>query len=89
MIALPPTPRQARSRRPVTTLRPGEVVTVHLKGRSAERINAYGGRVLDVDSVAIRIETAWSRFCLAPSLATGERVLPWAVVDRVVVEAPR
>lgn len=73
-------------RLPVSSLRPGEVVTVHLKGRALETINSYGGTVVEIDAVALRLDAAWSRFSLTPSPASGEIVVPWSRIDRVRIE---
>ena len=89
MVAAPAIPRQARSRGPVTTLRPGEEVTVHLRGRAVDAINAYGGEVVAADATALRLALSWSRFSPSPSPAAGEVVIPWSRIDRVRVEAPR
>lgn len=73
-------------RLPVSALSPGEAVTVHLKGRAVETINAYGGVVVSVDAVAVRLDAAWSRFTLTATPTTGEIIVPWSRVDRVRVE---
>ncbi len=89
MIAAPATPRQAQARRPLTALRPGELVTAHLRGRAVDAVNAYSGEVLASDATALRLAAAWSRFGLTPSAAEGEVVIPSSRIDRVRVEAPR
>ena len=73
---------------PVTTVKPGDAVTVHLTGRATDRINAWGGEVLAVDGVALRIRADWHRFGLWPNAAEGEKVLPWARIESISVNAP-
>ncbi len=76
-------------RRRGATLRPGETVSVTLRGRFANTINisAYGGTVLGVDPVALRVAVSWRRLgTLPPSTSTGEVVIPWPRVDRIKVE---
>lgn len=89
MIAAPPTPRQARPRRPVTTLRVGERVVVDLRGPAIDRINQYGGVIVAVDDTAVRLDAAWRRFGWSPDATEGEIALPWSRIDRVRIEAPR
>ncbi len=74
---------------PVPTLRPGETVCVTLRGRFVDTINisAYGGTVLGVDPVALRVAVSWRRLgTLPPSTLSGEVVIPWLRVDRIKVE---
>ena len=73
---------------PITTVKPGDAVTVHLTGRATDRINAWGGEVVAVDGVAIRIRADWHRFCLSAAPAEGEKVIPWGRIERINVEAP-
>ena len=78
--------------RRITTLRPGDEVAVHLRGRAAGSVNAYGGTVLDADAAGIRLDARWRRFApgrlaLVRAPASGQVVIPWARVDRVRVEA--
>ena len=73
---------------PITTIKPGDAVTVHLTGRAAERVNTWGGTVLAVDGVAVKLAAAWSRFGLWANAAEGEKVLPWGRIESISVEAP-
>lgn len=89
MIAETLSPGQARPPRPTTTLRPGEIVVVGLRGPAAHRLNQCGGEVIAADAVAVRVRLAWTMVDLRSSPAHGEMVVPWSRVDRVTVEAPR
>ncbi len=78
-----------RARRlPITTVRPGDVVSIHLRGRVSERINSYGGRVNEADAIAVRINASWSRFGVWPTETSGEIVIPWSRIDRIRIETP-
>lgn len=72
----------------ISTVKPGDAVTVHLTGRASERINTWGGEVVAVDGVAVRIEASWYRTGLWSGAAEGEKVIPWGRIDRIGVEAP-
>ena len=63
-------------------------MTISLRGRALERVNAWAGVVLAVDAVAIRFDVPASRFTLSWNLAEGERVIPWSQVESVKVAAP-
>ena len=73
---------------PITTVAPGDAVTVHLTGRADERINTWGGEVLAVDGVAVKLAAAWYRCGLWANTAEGEKVIPWGRIDHINVEAP-
>ena len=73
---------------PIAAIKPGDAVTIHLTGRAVERVNAWGGEVVAVDGVAVRMRASWSRFCLSPGHAEGEHVIPWSRIDRIRAEAP-
>ncbi len=89
MVAQPASPRQARPRRPIATLRPGEHVVIDLRGPAIDRINQFGGVVAAVDDTAVRLDAHWRRFGWSPDAAEGERVIPWARIDRVRIEGAR
>ena len=73
---------------PITTVKLGDAVTVYLTGRADERINTWGGTVLAVDGVAVKLAAAWYRFGLWANAAEGEKVIPWGRIDRISVKAP-
>ena len=73
--------------RPVTTLAPGDRVTVRLRGRATDRVNAWGGEVVAADGTALRLRVSWYRFGLGPCPAAGERVIPWGRIEDVRLEA--
>ena len=58
---------------PITTVEPGDAVTIHLRGRAIDAINAWGGEVLAVDGAAVRIRADWYHFWLAPWHPRGRR----------------
>ena len=62
---------------PATTVKPGDAVAIHLTGRADERINTWGGMVLAVDGVAVRLAAAWYRFSPWSNTAEGQKVDPW------------
>ena len=74
---------------PVTTLKRGDRVVIHLRGRAIDRINAWAGEVVAVDGAAIRTAAHRSRFCLSHHAAGGERVIPWPRVGFVKIEGRR
>ena len=73
---------------PIGAIAPGTPATVHLTGRASERINSWGGEVVAVDGVALRLKASWYRCGLWSSTAEGEKVIPWGRIDRINVEAP-
>ncbi len=75
-------------RLPIASVTAGEHVTLHLRGRASDAINAWGGEVVAVDGVALRIATTWRRFCLSPSPTAGEVIIPWSRIDRIRIEEP-
>ena len=77
--------RRPRGPAPVTTLRPGDRVTVHLRGRGAHATNAWIGTVLGVDATAVRLAAEASRTALSWCHAEGEHVIPWGRIDRVAI----
>ena len=76
--------------RPLTTIAPGTGVIIVLRGRATDRSNAaVGGEVVAADAIAVRLRAAWSRTGMgsAPTPVAEEIVLPWAVIERVRIEA--
>ena len=75
---------------PITTLRAGDRVTIHLTGRSLDRTHTWAGTVTAVDGRAVRIDPNWYRFTLAiHSARPGEEVvIPWSRIEAVTVHEP-
>jgi len=72
---------------PITTVRPGDLVTISLAGRAMGRTNTWAGTVIAVDSVAIRIAASWTRFTLQVNHAEGEHVIPWRTIASIRIHA--
>jgi len=73
-----------RSRLPITTLHPGELVVVVLRGKpTLERINSWGGTVVAGDGIAVRLTAEWFKCGIWPHAPEGERVIPWSTIAQV------
>ncbi len=70
---------------PISTIHPGDQVKISLTGKSVDRVNGWGGTVVAVDGVAIRLTDAWYRFDLHGHLAEGERVIPWSRIADIAL----
>ena len=75
-----------RSSAKVTTLRPGDLVTVRLRFRHVDDVNTWAGEIVDADAAAIRIRAFWYRIGLSPRDAEGERIIPWSRIDDIRIE---
>ena len=82
----PPAEKRPARLRPITTLRPGEYVRISLRGKKVHTLNAWAGRVLAVDGVALRIAADARRFDWSWDRASGETVIPWSRVDAIAVQ---
>lgn len=80
-----------RSSPTISTLQPGEVIRLDLKGRKRSGIYAFHGRIVAVDDHAIRLDRVTSMATYDLSLPVASRVagpvaIPWSSVLTVRVE---
>ena len=83
ITAIKPKPRP-------TTLAIGERVAIRLIGRGIERVNGWGGVVVGVDSVAVRLRADWYRFALSTCPTADGRIVivPWRQIQDIKIEEP-